>query len=80
MNKVYQMWYLLFIYYDFATVVNPFFRAVKFPRACQQNEHISVKKMKRTDTCNAVNCFSNFARVEYSIMTSHLDLHLLLLS
>ena len=28
MNKVYQMWYLLFIYYDFATVVNPFFRAV----------------------------------------------------
>ena len=29
MNKVYQMWYLLFIYYDFATVVNPFFRAVK---------------------------------------------------
>ena len=29
MNKVYQMWYLLFIYYDFATVVNPFFRAVE---------------------------------------------------
>ena len=28
MNKVYQMWYSLFIYYDFATVVNPFFRAV----------------------------------------------------
>ena len=28
MNKVFQMWYLLFIYYDFATVVNPFFRAV----------------------------------------------------
>ena len=34
MNKVYQMWYLLFIYYDFATVVNPFFRAVQYMVAC----------------------------------------------
>ena len=28
MNKVDQMWYLLYIFYDFATVVIPFFRAV----------------------------------------------------
>ena len=34
MNKVYQMWYLLFIYYDFATVVNPFFRALLVAMKC----------------------------------------------
>ena len=29
MNKVDQMWYLLLICHDFATVVIPFFRAVR---------------------------------------------------
>ena len=30
----------------------------------QQNEHISVKKMKRMTTCKAVNFFSNIACVK----------------
>ena len=29
----------------------------------------------RTTTCRVVNCFSNIARVKYSIVTSHLHLH-----
>ena len=36
---------------------------------CQQNEHISVKKMN----------FSNIAQVKYSIVAFHLHLHLHLL-
>ena len=36
---------------------------------CQQNVHISVKKMN----------FSNIAQVKYSIVASHLHLYLLLL-
>ena len=38
MNKVDQMWYLLLICHDFATVVIPFFRAVLVIRqnACRQ--------------------------------------------
>ena len=53
------------------------------PHFCQQNEHISVKKMKRTDTCKAVDChgFSNsdisftststFNKLVNSVQTSH---------
>ena len=47
---------------------------------CQQNKHILLKKMIIRITCNGVNCFSNIARVKYSILTSHLHLHLLSLS
>ena len=34
MNKVDQMWYLLHICYNFAVVVNPFFRAVSYFSFC----------------------------------------------
>ena len=47
--------------------------------SCLQNKHIPLKKMITRTTCKAVNCFSNVARVKYSIVTSHLHLHLLLL-
>ena len=46
---------------------------------CQQNKHIPLKRMILRTTCKAVNCFSNVARVKYSIVTSHLHLHLLLI-
>ena len=49
------------------------------PHFCQQNKHIPLKKMIIRTTCKAVNCFSNVARVKYSIVTSRLHLHLLLL-
>ena len=49
------------------------------PHFCQQNKHIPLKKMIIRTTCKAVNCFSNVARVKYSIVTSRLNLHLLLL-
>ena len=42
------------------------------PHFCQQNKHIPLKKMIIRTTCKAVNCFSNVARVKYSIVTSHL--------
>ena len=38
---------------------------------------INTYRLKR---CKAVNCFSYIARVKYSIVTSHLHLHLLLLT
>ena len=38
-----------------------------------------LKRWNVWTTCKAVNCFSNIARVKYSIVTSHLHLHLLLL-
>ena len=46
---------------------------------CQQNKHIPLKKMIIRTTFKAVNCVSNVARVKYSIVTSRLNLHLLLL-
>ena len=33
---------------------------------CRQNEHMSVKEMKLTGTCKAVNCFLDIAHVKYS--------------
>ena len=49
------------------------------PHFCQQNKHISLKKMIIWTTCKAVNCFLNVARVKYAIVTSHLHLHIHLL-
>ena len=46
------------------------------PHFCQQNKHISLKKMIIRTTCKAVDCFSNVARVNYLIVTSHLHLHI----
>ena len=46
---------------------------------CQQNKHIPLKKMIIRTTFKAVNCVSNVVRVKYSIVTSRLNLHLLLL-
>ena len=46
------------------------------PHFCQQNKHISLKKMIIRTTCKAVDCFSNVARVSYLIVTSHLHLHI----
>ena len=42
---------------------------------CQQNKHIPLKKMIIRITCKAVSCFSNVARVKYSIVTYRLHLH-----
>ena len=42
------------------------------PHFCQQNKLIPLKKIIIRTTCKAVNCFSNVARVKYSIVTSHL--------
>ena len=39
---------------------------------CQQNKLIPLKKIIIRTTCKAGNCFSNVARVKYSIVTSHL--------
>ena len=41
----------------------------------RQNKQIPLKKMIIRTTCKAVNCFSNVARVKYSIVISHLHLH-----
>ena len=51
------------------------------PHFCQQNKHIPRKKMIIQTTCEAINCFSDVARVKHSIVTSrlHQNLHLLLL-
>ena len=49
------------------------------PHFCQQNKHISLKKMIIRNTCKDVNCFSNIARVKYSIVTFHLHRHRYLL-
>ena len=38
------------------------------PHFCQQNKHISLKKMIIWTTCKAVSFFSNIARVQYSII------------
>ena len=38
------------------------------PHFCQQNKHILLKKMIIRTTCKAVNCFSNVARIKYSIV------------
>ena len=40
------------------------------PHCCQQNKHIPLKNMIIWTTCKAVDCFSNIARVKYSIVTS----------
>ena len=40
------------------------------PHCCQQNKHIPLKNMIIRTTCKAVDCFSNIARVKYSIVTS----------
>ena len=46
----------------------------------QQNKHILTKKMLKWTMCKVVHCFSNIAHVKCSMVTSHLHLHLLLLS
>ena len=40
------------------------------PYFCEQIKHIPLKKVIIRTTCKAVNCFSNVARVKYSIVTS----------
>ena len=47
------------------------------PQFCQQNKHISLKKMIIRTTCKAVDCFLKVVNVKYSVVTSHLHLHLL---
>ena len=64
------------------------FKMYQFERTVLVSVRIFVNKintyqLKRWNvrtTCKAFNCFSTIARIKYSIVTSHLHLHLLLLS
>ena len=49
------------------------------PHFCPQIKHTPLKKMIIRTMYKAVDCFSNVARVKYSVVTSRLHLHLLLL-
>ena len=39
------------------------------PHFCQENKHMSLKKMIIRTTCKPVNCFSNIARLKYLVAT-----------